>query len=82
MSTIGKLRGPKIADMAIFDWAATGIVAAVIGGVVGNASAGILIFIILILIAVITHFVLGIPTMLNVYLGLACKKDVYATRAT
>lgn len=81
MSTIDKLRRPKFADMAIFDWVATGIVAAIMGAAAGSVCAGILIFVILILIAIITHSVLGIPTMLNAYLGIACKKDVYAKRA-
>lgn len=81
MSTIDKLRGPKFADMAIFDWVATGLVAAALGAATGSGVCStIVIFIILILIAIVVHYAFNIPTMLNAYLGLADKKDVYAKR--
>ena len=80
-SLINKLREPKIADMAVFDWVATAAVAAVVGVVVKSGCVGVGVFIVLILIAIILHSVLGVPTMLNAYLGLAHKSDVYKKRS-
>ena len=79
-STIEKLRKPKIMDMAIFDWLATAAVAAVIGAFARSQCTAIIMFIILVLIGIITHHALGIPTMFNAYLGLADKRDVYKSR--
>jgi succinate dehydrogenase/fumarate reductase cytochrome b subunit len=80
VSLIDKLRGPKIVDMAIFDWAATAAVAVFIGFIAKSGTIGIVAFIILIIIAILVHHCLGIPTMFNAYLGLAHKKDVYDKR--
>lgn len=79
-STIDKLRGPKIADMAAFDWIATAAVAAALGYASKNECVGVAVFILLIIVAILLHYVLGIPTMLNAYLGLARKSDVYEKR--
>ena len=87
MLTIDKLRKPKILDMAIFDWVATALAAAVIGGIIRKVNPGtsygcasITVFVILILIAIVVHYERGIPTMLNAYLGIARKEDVFTDR--
>jgi uncharacterized membrane protein YcaP (DUF421 family) len=82
VSLIDRLRGPKIAEMALFDWVATAAVAAVIGVFSKSTHVGVVSFIMLILIAIILHYYLGIPTMFNAYLGLALKKDVYNKRGS
>ena len=80
ISLIDKLRGPKIADMAVFDWAATAAVAIVAGFISKSWRVGAASFIVLIIIAILLHVCLGVPTMLNAYLGLAHKRDVYDKR--
>lgn len=83
MSTvITKLRQPQFKNMAVFDWVATFVGAVAIGTLIDHKSipaiAGI--FILMIITAIIVHYSLGVPTMLNAYLGLAKKEDVYAAR--
>lgn len=77
--TIAELRQYRIFGMAIFDWVATIIGALLISRATGTCVAAT--FIILIVIAIIAHVAFGVPTMLNVYLGLAKKEDLIASRA-
>jgi succinate dehydrogenase/fumarate reductase cytochrome b subunit len=79
MSIITDLRKYRAFDMAIFDWVATLIGAILLSRVIGiNFGA---LFLIMIILAIIVHAALGIPTMFNAYIGLAKKEDVYAARA-
>ena len=89
MSLIYELRRPKVAGMAVFDWVATGLAAAALAGAIrrrGSAPAPpigpifVLVFAIMIVAAIGTHVALGVPTQLNVYLGLASQADVDAAR--
>jgi hypothetical protein len=80
MGLLAQLRGPKIANMAVFDWVATGLVAIGASALFGRPSMAPAVFIVLIIMAIIVHDALGVPTMLNAYLGLAKKDDVLAAR--
>lgn len=83
-SLINRLRGPKIMNMSIFDWTATFIVAVIISYVIYKKIDFmdiIKIFIVLIIIAILTHYFFGIPTMLNYYLGLNSLQSVLDARA-
>ena len=82
MTMLQFLRSFKVLDMAVFDWAATAAVAAIIGSKFKQAYASIIIFVILIIIGIIMHSALNKPTMFNAYLGLNSKEDVYAARQT
>ena len=81
MAALQKLREPKFMDMAIFDWAVTIGAAVVIGSLMRSGCMAVIMFLILILVGVLTHHALGIPTMFNAYLGIADKKDVHAARS-
>lgn len=78
VSTLGYLRSYRLFDIALFD-------------VFGTALGGLLIskklnlsflitFIILMVIGVIVHWVLEVPTMLNYYLGINSKESVIKAR--
>ena len=83
---IDKLRSPKLLNMAIFDWVATFLVAVILSLIlylitkINYLILLILIFSLLIVLGIITHKVLGIPTMLNYYLGLNNKENVLKNR--
>lgn len=80
MSIITKLRSVHVADMAVFDWVATGLSAVALAKLVGTKNiAGV--FVLMMIGAILIHLALRIPTRLNAYLGLAKKEDVYAARA-
>lgn len=79
MAVIAELRKHRIFGMAIFDWVATMIGALLLSRAIGTCFAGT--FVILVIVAIITHAAFGIPTMLNVYLDLAKKEDLDASRA-
>lgn len=77
-TTIDKLREPKIANMAAFDWIATAIVALGISKV--SDVHFIIVFVVMVIIAIVVHIATGTPTMLNHYLGINTKEEVLATR--
>lgn len=79
MSVIANLREYRIFGMAIFDWVATMAGALLLSRI--TKTCFISSFIILTMLAIVIHAAFGIPTMLNVYLGLAEKNDLYAARA-
>ena len=85
-STLDKLRSPKIAGMAAFDWAATLFAAFLLSlaiswlmnrfGLTNNESifdwkVFLLTFLVLIVVAILTHKAMDIDTMLNYYLGIS-----------
>lgn len=82
-AVITKLRQPQVMQMAAFDWLATLAGAAAIGTLIDRKSvpAVAAIFVLMVIAAILVHYSLGIPTMLNAYLGLVKKEDVYAARA-
>jgi len=70
---INELRSTKIKGIAVFDVAAT----AVASYVLSNETANIIpIFILLIILAIVVHSILGIPTMLNHYIGINTLSEV------
>jgi|APSaa5957512622_1039677.scaffolds.fasta_scaffold261959_2 hypothetical protein len=71
------LRGPKIGNMAIFDFAAVLSVSFLIAK---NITDSILLFLILVIVGVFTHILFGIPTMLNYYLGFNDYESVIKNR--
>lgn len=80
---IDRLRGPKIFNMAVFDWVATIIGACIIcyfyyGSI--SLPNTLFILVLLILVAIIVHYIFKIPTMLNAYLGLNSKDSVLENR--
>lgn len=82
---INKLRGPKIKGVAIFDVVATFMGAFLLSRIkifkdFNIFIITIILFIILILIAIATHYALGIPTMLNYYLGINTLNEVLESR--
>ncbi len=77
-SLITTLRGPKVANMAVFDWVATGIGAFALSKVLKLHAATT--FIILVALAIVIHHSMGIPTMLNAYLGLSTRDAVITAR--
>lgn len=81
-AVITKLRQPQFMQMAAFDWLATLAGAISIGTLIDHNSVAEIagIFILMVIIAIIVHYSLGVPTMLNAYLGLTKKEDVYAAR--
>jgi len=68
MSTIEALRGPKLFGIAVFDLAGTAAIAGAFS-VVFNKSF-VLTFIFLMAVAIIVHYIIGVPTQLNFYLHL------------
>jgi uncharacterized membrane protein YcaP (DUF421 family) len=70
-------------QMAAFDWIATLAGAVAIGTLIDHKSVPAIaaIFVLMIIVAILVHYSLDIPTMLNAYLGLAKKEDVYAARS-
>ena len=79
MTLLTVLRSVHIADMAVFDWVATGLTAYAIGQFFNVSSVAV--FILLIISAICLHFGFGVPTRLNAYLGLASTEDVYTARS-
>jgi hypothetical protein len=88
-SLIAELRGPKIAGVVVADTVATGIAAMVVNnGINGSRIKNGLpeqdftlgVFLVLILISVVLHGVMGVPTMTNYYLGLNTVDEVFAAR--
>lgn len=75
---IAELRKYRLFDMAVFDWVATILGTLLLSRVLGTCFVGTLV--VMIILAIIVHAVLKIPTMLNAYLGLAKKEDVYEKR--
>ena len=87
LSFIDTLRGPKILNMSIFDWTATFFVAVLINYFVYNKDNFSLVntmkvFIVLIIIAVLSHYFFKVPTMFNYYLGLNSLQAVLDNRPT
>ena len=83
------LRKPKIAGIAIFDTLLVFIIAIIIvytipynkDKSVGNKWIQIIVlFLIGIIIGIVVHKIIGIPTMLNYYLGLNTLSDVMNSR--
>lgn len=79
MSVVTELRKYRLFDMAVFDWVATLIGALLISRALGTNIAATMMT--MIILAIVVHAALGIPTMFNAYLGLAKKEDVRAARA-
>ena len=80
---IDKLRGPKIFNMALFDWVCTFIAAVIICYVFCKnfSTPNILfVFLCLVILGVIVHKMFGINTMFNAYLGLNSKSSVLENR--
>ena len=80
MSILKTLREPKILDMAIFDLAAVAMLAISYGIYDKSLLSVISAFVILIIVGIVVHATLCIPTMLNAYIGINKKEDVYAAR--
>lgn len=79
MSFLATLRSVHVADMAVFDWVATGLTAYAIGRFFDVQVVSV--FALLILSAICLHVGLGVPTRLNAYLGLEKKENVYEARS-
>ena len=81
-SFIDRLRGPKIFNMAIFDWVCTIIAAWIIAAAYSDNTlkSFVYILIILVILAILVHKIFNIPTMLNYYLGLNTKDAVLQNR--
>lgn len=85
---IDKLRQPKFIGMAIFDWVATllfAIIVALLVNYFAKLDEAIYItiiktFIVMIILGIIIHYLLGIPTMFGYYLGLNSKNSVLKLR--
>lgn len=73
------LRALKIFDMAVFDLTATIVSAIVIGRYTQMYILPWLVT--LILLGIVVHIKLGIPTRLNQYLGLTTEKELQEYRA-
>ncbi len=75
MSLIEELRKPKILDMAIFDWIMSILLTLYISYKYNNDKYDNIIFIksliIMVVIAVSTHYIFGIDTKFNYYLGIS-----------
>ncbi len=67
-SVINTLRKPKFFGMAIFDLSGTFLIAVVIAKFFTWSIAKT--FVVLMVIAVFTHFIFDVPTQLNYYIGL------------
>lgn len=85
-SLLDRLRGPKLNGMAAFDFAATAAAALFISKIIkligglGFPVLFVIVFIILIIIGIAIHYFMGIPTMLNHYLGLNTLQEVMESR--
>lgn len=71
-TTLDKLRGPKILDMSIFDWATSLAAAALVGWLFGfeGVVQWVLFIVVWVIFGVATHYAFGVNTMLGYYLGL------------
>jgi hypothetical protein len=79
------LRGPKIVGVALFDLSSTALGAYILSNFltylgVFKTSTTLILFILLVILAIGTHYVLGIPTMLNYYLGINTLGEVMVER--
>jgi hypothetical protein len=78
MSVLDTLRKPKIWDIAVFDLFGTILGAAAIGYV---ARINILMAIVIaLLLGIVVHYALNIPTRLNQYLGLTTEQQLRDAR--
>jgi uncharacterized membrane protein YcaP (DUF421 family) len=85
---IDYLRKPKLANISVFDVVATFAVAVLIGYLVNKKHPFkihlwiniIIIFLLLIILAIIVHKILKIPTMLNYYIGINTLESVMKNR--
>lgn len=77
---IGKLRGPKLMDMAIFDFVMTYVAAYFIQKKFMKKWSVNKLFILFILIGIFIHYKFEIPTMLGYYLGLNTREAVLERR--
>jgi hypothetical protein len=81
-STLNWLRGPKLNGISAFDMIATVIGAFILSNTVhflnqfGTYTLTLIIFIMLILFAIGLHYVMGVPTMLNHYIGINTIDEV------
>lgn len=85
LSIINRLRSPKIVGVALFDLSSTALGAYILSNVlkylgVFETGTTLILFILLIILAIGTHYVLGIPTMLNHYLGINTLEEVMEER--
>jgi hypothetical protein len=82
MSIINQLRRPKFFNMAIFDFLMTFLVAILIWKYFDYKSYSelFLIFLFLIIIAIVVHWITNTPTMLNYYLGINSYEAVIKSR--
>lgn len=76
---IARLRAPRIAGMALFDWATSLFAAALIGRYVldlGAAPAAWAAWIVVwVAFGVLVHVAIGVPTTLGYYLGINARPD-------
>jgi hypothetical protein len=92
-SFIDVLRGPKIFNIALFDLTGTIIIAIILTLVVlkvknydfSSNIAYVILYCFLVsftalIIGSVVHYIFGIPTMLNYYLGLNSYNDVMSAR--
>ena len=83
---ISWLRGPKLNDMAAFDFFATAVAAFFLAGGIKKINnlpfwtLTFILFIVLILMGVCVHVATKTPTMLNHYLGLNTLDEVLESR--
>jgi hypothetical protein len=78
-----KARSWKHKDIAVFDVAATAVLAAVLAPPHRSLCAPIyttIVFILLIVIAIVVHVARDVPTRLGAYLGINTVAEVHAKR--
>jgi hypothetical protein len=78
MTVINSLRGPKLNGISVFDVVATAFGAFILSNVLKIHT--IIIFILLIILAIGIHYALGVPTMLNYFLGINTLEEVMDRR--
>jgi biotin transporter BioY len=85
MSCIGihKIRSYRLINIALFDVIATLLVSVILSRFIKgswNNKHMFFTFIIMMVIGILVHAIMGIPTMLNYYLGINIKKNVLEKR--
>jgi NhaP-type Na+/H+ or K+/H+ antiporter len=78
MSVTSQLRSVKVAEIAVFDVAATAL-----GGYMLSrwlSMSFVVVFICLLILGVAVHWALGVPTMGNVYLGINTLDELEKSR--
>ena len=86
VTILQKLRNPKVFGMAAFDLICTSILAYLISSGIKKIIPltmpvlTVVVFIFLMIIAILTHYVTGTPTMLNSYLGINTIEEVLESR--